>query len=270
MAVTILNKSWLNKPPVGSQINWGHPISKGLVGCFLMNEGGGFNIKNIYKNDFASLNSTTSWDRKGGLLFNATNSTVTYSPNIFNMESKPCTISALIFPLGEGESNIGKIIHRENASFQGQGFATELTAALKLEIGGGTILVRTSSNNSIIFNKYNFVTVTHKGTVTATDSHIYVNGKETTYQTTTNGVSLGAQSDTLYIGNNRPNGSSTFNGNIVFLYIHNRVLLLREIRSLYTSQYQFITAPKRRFYSIPPVGAALGIMNLKTSWWGDL
>ena len=28
-------------PPLGSQINWGHPLSKGLVGCWLMNEGRG-------------------------------------------------------------------------------------------------------------------------------------------------------------------------------------------------------------------------------------
>src|SRR4030042_101428 len=32
---------WTNKPPLGSQINWGHPLSRGLVGCWLMNEGGG-------------------------------------------------------------------------------------------------------------------------------------------------------------------------------------------------------------------------------------
>ena len=30
-----------DKPPVGSQINWGHPLARGLVGCWLFNEGAG-------------------------------------------------------------------------------------------------------------------------------------------------------------------------------------------------------------------------------------
>jgi len=30
-----------NKPPVGSQIDWGHPLARGLVGCWLLNEGAG-------------------------------------------------------------------------------------------------------------------------------------------------------------------------------------------------------------------------------------
>lgn len=29
------------KPPVGAQINWGHPLSRGLVGCWNFNEGSG-------------------------------------------------------------------------------------------------------------------------------------------------------------------------------------------------------------------------------------
>lgn len=29
------------KPPLGTQINWNHPMARGLVGCWLFNEGGG-------------------------------------------------------------------------------------------------------------------------------------------------------------------------------------------------------------------------------------
>jgi hypothetical protein len=32
------------KPPLGSQINWAHPLARGLVGCWLMNEGSGNKI----------------------------------------------------------------------------------------------------------------------------------------------------------------------------------------------------------------------------------
>lgn len=35
------------KPPLGSQIDWSCPLSQGLVGCWLMNEGGGNRITDI-------------------------------------------------------------------------------------------------------------------------------------------------------------------------------------------------------------------------------
>ena len=42
-------KCWsTEKLPLCSQINWGHPLSQGLVGCWLMNEGGG-KMKDYYE-----------------------------------------------------------------------------------------------------------------------------------------------------------------------------------------------------------------------------
>lgn len=37
----------MNKPPLGSVVNWGHPLSNGLVGCWLMNEGAGLKATDI-------------------------------------------------------------------------------------------------------------------------------------------------------------------------------------------------------------------------------
>jgi hypothetical protein len=39
------------KPPLGQQINWSHPLSKGLVGCWLMNEGSGDRIYDVSGNN---------------------------------------------------------------------------------------------------------------------------------------------------------------------------------------------------------------------------
>src|SRR3990167_10590368 len=41
MAVAFLQKRWSQKPPVGAQINWGHPLARRLIALFVMNEGGG-------------------------------------------------------------------------------------------------------------------------------------------------------------------------------------------------------------------------------------
>lgn len=42
--------SQFQKPLIGTQINWGHPLSKGLVGCWLMNEGAGDRIYDLSLN----------------------------------------------------------------------------------------------------------------------------------------------------------------------------------------------------------------------------
>jgi len=38
------------KPPLGSLINWSHPLSRGLMGCWLMNEGSGNRISDLSGN----------------------------------------------------------------------------------------------------------------------------------------------------------------------------------------------------------------------------
>ena len=38
------------KPPAGSQVDWGHPISRSLIGCWLFNECGGLRVKDISGN----------------------------------------------------------------------------------------------------------------------------------------------------------------------------------------------------------------------------
>jgi len=39
-----------NKPPLGSRINWVHPLVRGLVGCWMMNEGSGNRISDLSMN----------------------------------------------------------------------------------------------------------------------------------------------------------------------------------------------------------------------------
>ena len=47
MAIQNKPKRWLNKPPLGVQINWGHPLANGLLACYLLNEGAGTIANNL-------------------------------------------------------------------------------------------------------------------------------------------------------------------------------------------------------------------------------
>jgi hypothetical protein len=38
------------KPPLGTQIDWSHPLSRGICGCWLMNEGGGNRVNDLSGN----------------------------------------------------------------------------------------------------------------------------------------------------------------------------------------------------------------------------
>src|SRR3990167_7263966 len=56
------------KPVVGSQINWGHPLAKGLVGCWLMNERGGRKIIDLSKKRITTFTGNSVLDKLGSQL----------------------------------------------------------------------------------------------------------------------------------------------------------------------------------------------------------
>ena len=233
----------------------------------LYNMGGTFKINATRKDTLTSglvghwtfdepdLANVTAFDRSGG----ANNGTLTSGPtraigkigqalnfdgvdDLVNagasdtllQEDKPLTVSAWIYARTLGETNAGKIIFRRNESSPAGGVSLNLasTNAIQFNVGGGTSLNRVSSNNSIALGGWQHVLVTWDGTVTAANVHIYVNGVETSYQTTTDG-SLLADTFTFdsQIGSNV--GITTFNGLIDEARIYNRALSPDEIKRLY-------------------------------------
>ena len=51
------------KPPLGVRLNTSHPLARGLVGCLLMNEGGGNKAFDLSGNGkHGTLTATASWD----------------------------------------------------------------------------------------------------------------------------------------------------------------------------------------------------------------
>lgn len=67
---------WTSKPPLGAQINWNHPLSRGLVACFLMNEGGGVKVIDLVGKYPFVLSGGATWksNNKGiGINFDGIN-----------------------------------------------------------------------------------------------------------------------------------------------------------------------------------------------------
>ena len=58
-------KKWTFKPPLGAKVNFSHPLAKGLVGLWLMNEGGGNKVYDLSGNEnhgtLTNMDPATDW-----------------------------------------------------------------------------------------------------------------------------------------------------------------------------------------------------------------
>ena len=105
MALLTRQKRWTVKPPIGAQINWGHPLANGLLSCFLFNEGGGLTVGDLANagrsGAINNSSASTTWGacKNGvGLLKNGTSGAgyVTITPAL-PLQTVPFTCDALVY-----------------------------------------------------------------------------------------------------------------------------------------------------------------------------
>lgn len=267
---------WPQKPPLGVPINWGGPLARDLVACWLMNEDSGDKVYDLSGNgNIGYLLSDTKFaaGKFGSALSFAMTGDAVNCGNCGDRcfaDGYPITISAWIKPTTLGDSNVGRIVDRGTSTL-GPAFLVYPTNALAFIVDGATDLSRITSNSTIKLLVWQHVVVTWDGSVTAGNVHIYVNGVETTYQTTTNGNLLVDNAATnLYIGNNASSAGRGFNGLIDTLNIYNRALTVTEVQQLYTTPFRMFERPSIDLWT-PTVDVAsskVGFMTLNTGYWG--
>ncbi|OHA29992.1 MAG: hypothetical protein A3B08_02015 [Candidatus Taylorbacteria bacterium RIFCSPLOWO2_01_FULL_43_44] len=226
------------------------PNNLGLVGYWSFNEGtstiaGDFsgNGNNGTLTGMANPPTATSgWgDGKRGkaLNFDGVDDAVSVAPNSSINDISSLTISTWVYPRTEGELNRGGILRKENFPTAGWdfGFDSAGTNALFFRhfYDGGTNLIRDSSDSAVTLNKWNYITLTWDGSTTATGIKFYVNGIETGYDTTQNGVGnrVSDASSNLDIG--IAPAANTWDGLIDDVRIYNRALTAAEVKALYQS-----------------------------------
>src|SRR3990167_2897975 len=132
--------------------------------------------------------TATTGQIDGGASFNGTSDIITAGSATSLDDLGPLTFSAWIRPNGMGEAGGGVVMGKSNGTGDLR-FNFAGTNALSLGKDYATTdLKRTTSNSTVTMSAWNYVVVTWDGSATATNILIYVNGAETTYQTTTNGV----------------------------------------------------------------------------------
>lgn len=243
---------WIQKPPLGAQINWAHPLAKGLVGYWLFNEGGGDKAADLgrYGYDGTLVNvafpptSTSGWGtgRDGPtIVFNGTNAYVNIGQPSYT--ASPTQISVSLWlntnTLTGGSENLRYAISRE---WIDKGWMIRLsTADDKIywyhRAGGAWPNVATS--NAIVADTWYHI-VTTLDTVTGTIK-IYVNGQLD--NTAGGGSTITTAAVDVLIGSSALQTSRAWSGMLSDVRIYNRVLTAQEIVQLYVGPYAMFEWP---------------------------
>lgn len=228
---------WTSKPPIGSNINWEHPLSKGLVACFLMNEGGGRIVKDIVrKNDGILPTTGITWGAKPSgivLNFTATNNIDLGTPVVLR-PTIPFSVTAWVSRSGNIVGNDGIFSSQTDASGSlGWLLYGRLTSNKARFLAAGVVA---ESDNAIPLN-----TLTHLvGVWDGSKVLLYVNGKLQT--TTGSGISQGyASGVSARIG--QYSVFEKWSGYISSVSFYHRALSPSEIQQLYQEPYCFINPP---------------------------
>lgn len=233
----------ISRPPSGAQINWGHPLTVGLVSAHLINGSrSSYDLVNGHSGDLTNTNAPQY--RGSFIYFNST------SNNYYRQNQGP-DITGKQFTFTTGSSFI---------TAGGNGCTISMNSS---GVSNQTPGIRYSATTSILFFLFfNDLTATipdvstgrfsvASGIVRANQNMEAWEGGILRNTKTSSGVSTYISSDrTLWIGgSDTVGGVGTHAGH--FAYVHGRDLSPNEIQWLHAEPYSILLTPVARKYFIP-------------------
>lgn len=224
------------KPPFGVKLNSSHSLARGLVGCWLFNEGAGSKVFDLSgNNNIGTLTDMESDDWIGGkdgfgLNFDQINNHIKV-PNSTSLDiiNNQMSIHMLICPgLGGTQHNtfIRKADTTEKLIFRNNAFTVGLTGFLETTAG----IVSLTNKGTLTQDAWQIVSFVYNGS----SLKLYIEGKEVDSVAQTGNIV--SDTDDLYIG--WQNGSSRFfGGKIGFVYIYETGHSPTEILQLLADPY---------------------------------
>lgn len=228
-----------SKPPLGTQLDWSHPLNKGLAGFWLFNEGHGNKVNDLSMNrNTGTLTSmafppttASGWNpgRNGvGLNFDGVNDYVDAGNNASLNITGNMTISAWIKIPSAPATYPGIVTKRESDGTVGYVLALNANNAilflLKIE---GVSKIATSQTFSL--NTWHHVVGVYNNITMVT----YVDGTAGNPSNVNGSISI--SSNALKIGVSHL--GAYFNGTIDEVRIYNRALSASEVQQLYIDPY---------------------------------
>jgi len=235
------------KPPKGAMLDRGHPFSKGLVGCWLMNEGGGNKIYDLSgngnTNDFVNSPIWVPGKFGSAVDFEKDSAQYTNFQNTAFQVGVPFTITAWIKI--ETAGIYQGIISTDSfgfvdAVYWGVEFDVASDNRLRIHYGDGTggalgdrRTLDQNAGTTISAGVWYFVVGIMTGPITGS---LWINGISQSFTTSgTGGLPIGYSVNPGGIG--RMNSVNYFDGSIDNVMIYNRALSASEIQQLYLNPF---------------------------------
>ena len=253
-------KGWITKPKPGVRIDPLHPLSRGLVACWLFNEGAGSVLHDISgnKNDgtLTSMDPPTDWvgsPHGGALAFDGNNDYIVVGdPPSLDMGTDDITIAIWLNRLGStGQQRL--YIKRGGVTWYDLYFNANDEVVGSLAVSWPPLGGFNSAPTTITDSSWHHIAVVFdrdgKG-------HIYIDGlaRGTPADISAQGGSLD-NAGYVFVGawgmDAGPPNSQWFNGLIDDVRIYKRALSAQEVKQLYTDPYaNLLRVPIRRYWGI--------------------
>ena len=225
------------KPPVGFVVDWGDPISKGLVGCWLFNEGAGTKVFDISgKNNRGTLTNGPTWGTGqigGGVVFTSASSQCIVASNV---TAPLFSISAWVYKKTTGSQSV---VAQTNSGTTQSSFELRINGNSGFSAGG---VFKEVTIPDISLNTWHHVLLIYNGS----DLRYYLDGVLTVGPTAKSGTP-DTPANSFAIGRlGAYTGGQYWDGSIDEVRIYNRALSATEARRLYTEPFAGIETPKRK------------------------
>ncbi len=267
MAIVIFPKASNGKPRM-RQVNWGHPLAQGLVGCWNFSEGGGVAVYDSAWYGKANFVSGPVWSPGGPEnTFVACSAAVpsylraTNNPGATLVTNSSFTIQCKFF-IASFNNYDGLFSKISGAAAPFDSFV-QVSGRLEVHCGNGSdhLVGIYDTLTAGVWNEFTAVCQPNAGAQLL----IYVNGVLVSSTPGTKAIANGT--DDIFMGN-RLDNVTVSNASIAFCRVWNRALAGGEVATLYANPYVFMQpqSPQWRYW-VPGADSVPG-PTLTLQWQG--
>lgn len=226
------------KPWPYQKINWAHPISKGLVGCWVMNEGGGNKVYDLSENGWVGTLASNLFWAGDGVDFSGSGDPDSIATTYLGVLGSGDRTILICFKLSTEVASTDYVFLEYGENNPGEKVtlrvAEDASDALRLEHGGGYI---TGTKTNLDDGAKHTIGFALKGT-TLNDCTLYVDGLSDAVTASGNpAVAFDTvPSELVQLGYGATRGAD-FDGIIYHCYFYDRALTPSEITQLYINPY---------------------------------
>ncbi len=222
------------KPQVGSRLNYGHPLSQGVLGCWLMNEGSGDQLfdsgGNLYTGAFEG---NAAW----------TTGSYGHAVNITDNSTDGVNVGKVL-PTGTGTFTISTIVTLQDSAGRYAFSQWDSSVGLFVQNFGSNLNVYEGSNSRIVVDDFWVVGETLMLTIVYDGDQYHACSNGELIASSSTGLSApDFSANTNFIWGNRDSGSRQFIGDISYGIVYNRALPPQEVAALYVNPYQMFQYP---------------------------